>query len=165
MARERIAKHPEKYENHIYGEREMGGTSWLYLSPSPFPKVGLRDDLGITPAPALTAGALGSVPIVVGLWPVLLTGIYAMSQRKEKVAKEEQKAAVAAAKEKLSAEAEAKLKKAMDDAKRERTKAVESAVKTALADAEKARKAAEEKAAAEAQAVAKTPADPGGEAE
>lgn len=32
----RIAKHPDKYVNHVYGETEGGGTSWLYLSPVPF---------------------------------------------------------------------------------------------------------------------------------
>jgi hypothetical protein len=44
----------------------------------------MREDLGVTPAPKLTAGALSAVPIVVGLWPVLLTGIYAINKRKEK---------------------------------------------------------------------------------
>jgi len=86
IARERIRKYPDRYVDHIYGEHEMGGTSWLYLSNVPFEKIGMREDLGITPAPQLTAGALGAVPIVVGLWPVLLTGIYAMSKRKEKIA-------------------------------------------------------------------------------
>jgi formate dehydrogenase iron-sulfur subunit len=55
----------------------------------PFETIGMRMDLGVTPAPELTAGALGAVPMVVGLWPVLLTGIYAMSKRKEKIAAEE----------------------------------------------------------------------------
>ena len=94
IARERIRKYPDRYEDHIYGEHEMGGTSWLYLSGVPFKELGMREDLGISPAPELTAGALGSVPMVVGLWPVLLTGIYAMSKRKEKIAKEEQEQAV-----------------------------------------------------------------------
>ncbi|MEX1329623.1 MAG: sulfate respiration complex iron-sulfur protein HmcB, partial [Desulfobacterales bacterium] len=81
IGRERIAKFPERYVNHIYGENEMGGTSWLYLSSVPFKDVGLREDLGVTPAPKLTAGALNVVPMVVGLWPVLLVGIYAINQR------------------------------------------------------------------------------------
>jgi formate dehydrogenase iron-sulfur subunit len=36
----RISERPEKYEHHIYGENEAGGTSWMYLSPVPFDKVG-----------------------------------------------------------------------------------------------------------------------------
>jgi Fe-S-cluster-containing dehydrogenase component len=31
-AKRRIKNHPEKYYNHIFGEFEVGGTSWLYLS-------------------------------------------------------------------------------------------------------------------------------------
>lgn len=36
IAHERIAKHPERYVDHVYGETEGGGTSWLYLSSRPF---------------------------------------------------------------------------------------------------------------------------------
>jgi len=54
----------------------------------------MREDLGISPAPKLTEGFLGSVPMVVGLWPVLLAGIYGITKRKEKISKEEQEAAI-----------------------------------------------------------------------
>ena len=87
IARERIRKYPDRYVDHIYGEHEMGGTSWLYLSGVPFKELGMREDLGVTPAPELTAGALSVVPMVAGLWPVLLTGLYAVSKRKDKIAK------------------------------------------------------------------------------
>jgi len=97
IARERFRKYPDRYVNHIYGEHEMGGTSWLYVSGAPFKELGMREDLGITPAPELTAGALSSVPIIVGLWPVLLAGIYAVSKRKEKIAQTEQEQAAASA--------------------------------------------------------------------
>ena len=89
IARERIRKYPGKYMDHIYGENEMGGTSWLYLSNVPFSGIGMRDDLGVTPAPELTSGALSVVPLVAGLWPVFLMGIYAISKRKEIIFKEE----------------------------------------------------------------------------
>jgi Fe-S-cluster-containing dehydrogenase component len=89
LARDRIRKHPDRYIDHIYGETEMGGTSWLYLSNVPFSEVGMREDLGTTPAPKLTSGALSMVPMVVGLWPVLLMGIYAISKRKDADAKQE----------------------------------------------------------------------------
>ena len=87
-ARERFAAFPDRYLNHIYGEHEMGGTNWLYISGVPFREIGLREDLGITPAPELTSGALAAVPLFPA-WPVLLTGIYAINQRKEKIAAEE----------------------------------------------------------------------------
>ena len=144
IARERIAAYPERYEDHIYGEKEMGGTSWLYLSDVPFDEVGMRTDLISTPAPALTSGALGVVPMVVGLWPVFLTGMYGMTKRREKVAAEEQKAAVEqavanaeerAAQElkKSQAKAETDKKKAQDKAAKERVAAVSKAVEEAEA--------------------------------
>jgi hypothetical protein len=67
----------------------MGGTSWLYISSVPFSEIGMREDLGITPAPELTSGALSAVPMVVGLWPVLLMGIFAISKRKEIIFQQE----------------------------------------------------------------------------
>ncbi len=138
IARERIRKYPDRYVDHIYGEREMGGTSWLYLSGVPFKEVGMREDLGTTPAPKLTAGALGSVPIVVGLWPVLLTGIYAMSKRKEKIANEEQEQAVLQAINETNAAAEAKLNKSLEKARKEKETAIQKEVKKALEEAQKA---------------------------
>jgi formate dehydrogenase iron-sulfur subunit len=50
-AKERIAKHPLKYVDHIYGEHEAGGTSMLYLSPVPFEKLGFPA-IGKEPIPA-----------------------------------------------------------------------------------------------------------------
>ncbi len=39
-ARRRIATAPDKYVDHIYGEKEAGGTAWLYISAIPFKKLG-----------------------------------------------------------------------------------------------------------------------------
>jgi Fe-S-cluster-containing dehydrogenase component len=103
IARERFRKYPDRYVDHIYGEHEMGGTSWMYISGTPFNELGMREDLGIIPAPQLTAGALSSVPIIAGLWPALLVGIYAVSKRKEKIAQGEQEQAVASAMDKKGA--------------------------------------------------------------
>jgi hypothetical protein len=157
VARERIRKHPERYVDHVYGEHEMGGTSWLYLSNVPFKDVGLREDLGVTAAPKLTKGALGAVPMVVGLWPVLLTGIYAMSQRKEKVASEDKaeavSTAVAAAVAAANDESAQKLADALANAEKEKATAIENEVKKALEEAAKAQETpAEEDADAPADA-------------
>ena len=111
----------------------------MYISGAPFHQIGMREDLGVTPAPELTSGALGAVPIVVGLWPVLLTGIYAISQRKEKVSAEEQALAVAEAVEKSEATAKQKLagelEKARKDAQKDKDSAIKQAVKKALDEA------------------------------
>jgi len=36
VARHRIYSHPDKYVHHIYGEHEVGGTGYIYLSAVPF---------------------------------------------------------------------------------------------------------------------------------
>ncbi|MFH1010477.1 MAG: 4Fe-4S dicluster domain-containing protein [bacterium] len=89
IARERIIKNPDKYIDQIYGEREVGGTSWMYLSGVPFDKIGFRTDLGITPYPELTRGFLSAVPLVLTLWPVFFTGVYMFSRRREQIAETE----------------------------------------------------------------------------
>ena len=140
IARERIRKHPDMYIDHIYGENEMGGTSWLYISGAPFSQIGMREDLGITPAPQFTSGPLGVVPAIVGLWPVFLTGAYALSKRKDKIAEEEQHHAVTEAVAEAEAEGAKKLKAAMDKAERDKQAAIDREVKKALKEAEEARK-------------------------
>jgi Fe-S-cluster-containing dehydrogenase component len=157
IARDRIRRFPDRYVDHVYGENEMGGTSWLYLSSVPFKAIGMRDDLGTTPAPKLTAGALNGVPIVVGLWPVLLTGIYAMSKRKEKIADQETTQAVAAALEKAHAEAEAKRSDELEKAEKLKQKEIEIAVNKALAEAAKPKE--EAVSDAQTQEAAKKPSE------
>jgi formate dehydrogenase iron-sulfur subunit len=41
LAHERIARHPDRYIDHVYGETEGGGTSWLYIADRPFEAFGL----------------------------------------------------------------------------------------------------------------------------
>jgi formate dehydrogenase beta subunit len=53
LAKQRIADSPGRYQKHIYGEFEMGGTSWLYISREPFSKLGFSK-LPSKPAPQLT---------------------------------------------------------------------------------------------------------------
>lgn len=36
LAYARIKAYPDRYVNHIYGEHEVGGTSWMYLAPADF---------------------------------------------------------------------------------------------------------------------------------
>ncbi len=53
VAKKRLKENPGKYINHIYGEHEVGGTSWLYISSVPFDKVNLPV-LPETASPALS---------------------------------------------------------------------------------------------------------------
>lgn len=131
-AQDRIDKYPERYIDHIYGKNEMGGTGWIYLSGKPFKDIGMREDLGILPAHNFTAGPLGSVPIVVALWPVLLTGIYAISRRKEKISEEEQNDAVAKTKALADENLKAKLAALKDTMTKEKEAAINLEVKKAI---------------------------------
>ncbi len=42
-AKKRIANDPGRYVDHIYGEHEAGGTSWLYVAGSDFAEIGFLD--------------------------------------------------------------------------------------------------------------------------
>lgn len=137
LARERIRKFPGRYIDHIYGEYEMGGTNWMYISGAPFETLGMRTDLGIRPAPEFTSGALGIVPLIVGVWPALLGGIYLVSHRKDKIANREKKDAVAEAINRTQTAADEAMKTAAEKAKLDKEKAVELAVKKALEEAAK----------------------------
>jgi Fe-S-cluster-containing dehydrogenase component len=86
-ARSRIYQNPGRYARHIYGEHEVGGTSWLYLSEVPFDALGFRADLGLRPYPELTQSFLSAVPLVLILWPALLMGCYSFSRSKEEASK------------------------------------------------------------------------------
>jgi Fe-S-cluster-containing dehydrogenase component len=86
-ARTRIYQNPDKYVHHIYGEREVGGTSWLYISDIPLDKLGLKVGLDERAYPELAGTALGAVPMVMTLWPPILMGLYAINRRREVTAR------------------------------------------------------------------------------
>jgi len=75
---------PEKYYDHIYGEKEAGGTSWIYLSPVAFSEVGFAD-VGTEPVTVNAARAMRLVPPVLLGVAVTLTGIYWLTRRKQKM--------------------------------------------------------------------------------
>lgn len=74
LARERIRNRPDRYIDHIYGEQEVGGTDWFYISGVPFEEVGFDMNLKTTPYPELTKDFLTAVPFVLVTWPALLAG-------------------------------------------------------------------------------------------
>jgi Fe-S-cluster-containing dehydrogenase component len=81
IARVRIYNHPDDYVHKIYGEHEVGGTGWLYLSAVPFDEIGFRTDLGTTPYPELTRDFLYGVPLALFGLPALLLGLAQMGAR------------------------------------------------------------------------------------
>ena len=80
-AHTRISAHPDKYVDHIYGEKEAGGTSVLYLSSVPFEKIGFPD-VGTKAYPAFSKMALHAVPPAVIALGALLGSAFAFLKRR-----------------------------------------------------------------------------------
>ncbi|MFI5380411.1 MAG: NrfD/PsrC family molybdoenzyme membrane anchor subunit [Tepidisphaerales bacterium] len=72
VAHERIKQHPGQYVERVYGEHEIGGTSWLYLSRAAFENVGFVK-LGEAAPPVLTEAIQHGV-FKHGLPPLILYG-------------------------------------------------------------------------------------------
>jgi formate dehydrogenase iron-sulfur subunit len=90
VATKRIIENPDRYIDHIYGEYEVGGTCWLYISGVPFEQIGFPTDLGTRPYPELTRGFLSMVPGVLVIWPALLGGFYMFTQHRDQMDEEEE---------------------------------------------------------------------------
>ena len=80
-AHNRISNQPEKYVHHVYGEKEAGGTSVLYVSSVPFADIGFPD-IDTKAYPSLSKAAIHSVPPAVLAVGALLGGIYAFLKRR-----------------------------------------------------------------------------------
>ncbi len=73
VAHRRIAEKPQQYVDHVYGEFEVGGTSWIYLSPASFEDVGFPR-LDVAAPPELTEAIQHGV-FKKGIPPVALYGV------------------------------------------------------------------------------------------
>jgi formate dehydrogenase iron-sulfur subunit len=83
VARHRIYSHPDDYVHQIYGEHEVGGTGYIYLSAVPFDQIGFRTDLGNRPYPEYTKEFLYAVPMILFGVPAFLLGLNALVGDKE----------------------------------------------------------------------------------
>lgn len=77
------------YVNHIYGEHEVGGTAWMYISDVPFKSLGFRTDVTTMAVPHYTESIMKLTPAVGLGWGALLTGMYVYSRRRNEIAREE----------------------------------------------------------------------------
>jgi formate dehydrogenase iron-sulfur subunit len=75
VAKTRIESHPDNYIHKIYGEEEVGGTGWLYLSAVPFGEIDLREDLGTEPYEDYSKKIMEAVPVLMLLWIGVLYGV------------------------------------------------------------------------------------------
>ncbi len=136
IAHERFEKFPDRYIDHIFGEHEFGGTSWLTLAGGAFGELGLYDNASKTPLPEHTSSFLTVVPLIVAIYPGLLAGFYAFSKRKDKLSRDKTIAAVTEALSKADEETKNKLAAAAEKATKDKDNAIAGAVKKALAEAE-----------------------------
>nr|WP_320131441.1 4Fe-4S dicluster domain-containing protein [uncultured Holophaga sp.] len=88
-ARERLRT--GNYVKHIYGEKEAGGTSWLYLSDIPFRGLGFRTDVVQEPLPEITEHYIRRTPALLLGSAALFMGLSRFLDRKRKVSEREEK--------------------------------------------------------------------------
>lgn len=135
VAHERMRKYPGRYVNHIFGEHEYAGTSWLTLAGVEFEKLGLPKDLSTQPLPVLTTGFLSLAPLAAAIFPVLLGGFYVFTKRRAVRAEEEQRAVLEKTRREARREMEEKIAALKQAAELDQKYAVEQAVKDALREA------------------------------
>lgn len=91
VARERIKRDPDRYVNHIFGEYEVGGTSWMYLANKDFAELDFPK-LGQNPAPgvseAIQHGIFSYFVPPVSLY-ALLGGIMWITKRRKELDQED----------------------------------------------------------------------------
>lgn len=93
-ARKKTSKYPGRYVRHIYGEKEVGGTAWLYLAGVPFSDIDFPA-LGYGPVPAYTEPIQHAIfkwflpPL--GLYAALGSIMWFLNSKKKKNKKEARK--------------------------------------------------------------------------
>ena len=67
LAKTRLEKGKGKYVPHIYGEKEAGGTSWIYISAVPFAEIWASStQVPLHALPPLTWNYISKIPYVMG---------------------------------------------------------------------------------------------------
>jgi formate dehydrogenase iron-sulfur subunit len=90
-AKEILANDAEgRYIQHVYGEREAGGTRWIYISDKPFETLGFKTNVPKRSIPSYTSNFVHSSPWVGGIWLTILFCLYFITGRRS--AKKEDKA-------------------------------------------------------------------------
>lgn len=88
-AHERINGSNGKYVDHVYGEKEAGGTSWLYISPVPMEELGFPV-LGEEAATENPHIAMRALPYYAAGVTALMAGFYWLTKRRQKLNEAEQ---------------------------------------------------------------------------
>ncbi|MDF9407333.1 MAG: Formate dehydrogenase, nitrate-inducible, iron-sulfur subunit [Pelotomaculum sp. PtaB.Bin013] len=86
---QRINSNPN-YIKRVYGEKEYGGTSWLYISDVPFDEIGLKTTAYGKPVseksiPSYTWNVLKWTPYIFVGWGAILTALNFYTKRRDEV--------------------------------------------------------------------------------
>ena len=63
-----------KYVQHVYGENEVGGSEWMYISDIPFEELGFKM-VSETPVTKYTKDYISKVPILAVIWGIFLASL------------------------------------------------------------------------------------------
>lgn len=80
-----------RYVQHIYGEHEVGGTNWLYISDVDFGELGFPMNLPTQSVPKNVTGFTRYTPAIFIGGAALWTGISLYSKRRHQIAKDKEK--------------------------------------------------------------------------
>jgi formate dehydrogenase iron-sulfur subunit len=86
----------DRYVPHVYGEREVGGTSVMYISDVPFEELGFRTELPTDPLPTYTWEVTRILPPFAAGFTVAIMALYA---RRRKVLRDREEAQAEAGEE------------------------------------------------------------------
>ncbi|MEN3037960.1 MAG: 4Fe-4S dicluster domain-containing protein [Candidatus Kryptonium sp.] len=84
-ARRRINENPETYYPHIFGIKEVGGTSVIYLSDRPMQKFGFKANFPEVPLSLFTEQIMSKIPGYIFWGGTLLFGIWWITKRRDEV--------------------------------------------------------------------------------
>jgi formate dehydrogenase iron-sulfur subunit len=89
-AHQRISANKQQYIDYVFGEKEVGGTAWMYISDQPFDKVGFKTTVPKESLPAFTWQILNKLPMILVGWTAVLSGIYFFNKRRNAISEGKQ---------------------------------------------------------------------------
>lgn len=81
-AKSRIAANPGRYVDHIFGEKEVGGTTVMYISGVPFEELGFNTEVMSKSATDYTWKYISKAPILAVALPVTFAALYVYTKRR-----------------------------------------------------------------------------------
>ena len=79
------------YVDHIYGETELGGTNWVYISDVPFEQLGFKMNVSTNPISHYLKDFHTAVKGILGGGVVLFSGLYWYTGRRSQLAEGKEK--------------------------------------------------------------------------